>query len=662
MPIRPLWFALAALFVTAACSGRSSVSAGAPPVAPPRVNATSALYVANRWGNSIFVYQPEGDRPVRKIEDGIFSPIALAQDRFGNLFVANAPINKAGWVSVYASGSAEPKRRITKGIRSLTSMALGPTGDLFVANFRGRAVLEYAPDSTSIARTITKGVIWPSSVAVDAAGYLYVSSCVRCRYPFADNTVTIYAPHALVPRETIRTGYHQPGEIDFDPKGDAYVNVDGDVNVYAPHSAKPLRKLFGGAGTLRFDSAGSLYSAQRKYNGTGGRVLVYAPGASRPSYAITKGIYSPGALALDEADSEMYVANSSHNDVAVYALGRREPSRSITVASGLEDPQAIAFDRAGNLYAANTYESTVTVFAPGSNKVLRTIVRGVQNPAALAFDRSGNLYVANVEGNEGGSELGGSISIYAPGAAAPFLSLTDGLRGANYSLAFDRDEDLYAASGCPYQNTPISVYARSSASVLRIIFQGISFPCAIALDAAGNLYVANLGSNSVLVYPAGASTPSRTIVRGIDYPNGLALDAAGNLYVTNARGTNDGTTWGSVTVYPPGRDRPSRTITRGLIGDGGPSNPVIGPSGELCVGDWPRILIYPHGGDRPMLTIDHGLHAPASPIFDKSGNLYVANQNRSTVVEYAAGTDTIVRTIPAVKAYPDALLWGPDAR
>ena len=50
-----------------------------------------------------------------------------------------------------------------------------------------------------------------------------------------------------------------------------------------------------------------------------------------------------------------------------------------------------------NLYVTNV--ATVTVYAQGSTKVLRTISKGVTGPEALAFDSSGNLYVANYTNN-----------------------------------------------------------------------------------------------------------------------------------------------------------------------------------------------------------------------------------------------------------------------
>ncbi len=83
---------------------------------------------------------------------------------------------------------------------------------------------------------------------------------------------------------------------------------------------------------------------------------------------------------------------------------------------------------------------------------------------------------------------------------------------------------------------------------------GLAEPEALAFDAAGNIYVSNGMGNSVTVYSAGASgnaTPTKTIIgaaTGLSTPNGIALDAldaAGNLYVANESG-------GSVTVYPAG--------------------------------------------------------------------------------------------------------------
>ena len=68
--------------------------------------------------------------------------------------------------------------------------------------------------------------------------------------------------------------------------------------------------------------------------------------------------------------------------------------------------------------------------------------------------------------------------------------------------------------------------------VSTFVSSGLAGPQGLAFDAAGNLYVANNGSNTVSeVTPAGAV--STVAGSGLDQPVGLAFDAAGDLYVAN---------------------------------------------------------------------------------------------------------------------------------
>ena len=70
---------------------------------------------------------------------------------------------------------------------------------------------------------------------------------------------------------------------------------------------------------------------------------------------------------------------------------------STFVSNGLDEPVALAFDSAGNLYVANAGNNTISKVTPAG--VVSTFVSsGLDVPAGLAFDSAGNLYVAN-EGN-----------------------------------------------------------------------------------------------------------------------------------------------------------------------------------------------------------------------------------------------------------------------
>lgn len=63
-------------------------------------------------------------------------------------------------------------------------------------------------------------------------------------------------------------------------------------------------------------------------------------------------------------------------------------------------------------------------------------------------------------------------------------------------------------------------------------------PMGLAVDAKGNLYVANHGANQILVYNSSAQQlTTRTITKDINAPMTLAWDALGNLWVANTRPT-----------------------------------------------------------------------------------------------------------------------------
>ena len=237
---------------------------------------------------------------------------------------------------------------------------------------------------------------------------------------------------------------------------------------------------------------------------------------------------NPGGTALDAAGN-VYVA-----DTSAHTIRKITPSGVVTTLAGLGGeygsadgagaaarfwyPQGVVVDPAGNVWVADTYNHTIRKIAPAG---LVTTVAGLavttggadgtggtarfRSPMGLVCDAAGNLFV--------GDSANAAVRKVTP---AGVVSTVAGL--ANVT----GDADGYG---------PAARFTR---------------PGGIALDAAGNLYVTDNNRHTVRrITPAGwvttvagtsgvaGSVNSTGTAARFNTPSGIAVDAEGNLYVAD---------------------------------------------------------------------------------------------------------------------------------
>jgi sugar lactone lactonase YvrE len=194
----------------------------------------------------------------------------------------------------------------------------------------------------------------------------------------------------------------------------------------------------------------------------------------------------------------------------------------------------------------------------------------------------------------------------------------------------------------------VFTFADGGRGATQTITSGVSQP--IALAAASNYFYVLNTSAGVAVFPIGATSPAFTITTGLDEPTSIAVDAKGNLYVAN-----DGNN--TVTVYAQDQSSPTETISQGISD---PAGFAFDASGDLYVlnfGAGSSVTVYPPGGTSPVRAIMSGVADPHAATFDSSGTLYV--DNYSTVTEYSGGGTTLTRTIKGLKG-SNAIVVGGD--
>ncbi len=279
-----------------------------------------------------------------------------------------------------------------------------------------------------------------------------------------------------------------------------------------------------------------------------------APGNSGNGPASTATLDSPSGVAVDGAGN-LFIADTGNNEVReiVAATGQ-----IVTVAGGatsvcggatdsvgdgcsplqatLNQPEGVTPDTSGNIYIADTADERIreitlstglitTVAGDGftnpdgsggyNNDGITAITAELNSPYAVAFDAAGNMYIPDSGNNRVRmvSAISGSIT------PASLISTFAG----NGTAAYAGDNGLATAA---------EVWA----------------PSGVALDSAGNVYIADTGNRAIRKVNA-VSQKITTLLRngaGRYYYNnafssvtlygtiGINLDASGNIYVADS--------------------------------------------------------------------------------------------------------------------------------
>jgi hypothetical protein len=299
----------------------------------------------------------------------------------------------------------------------------------------------------------------------------------------------------------------------------------------------------------------------------------------------TNGCAQPGAVCSTSVVVQMseLLAVSEFNQVEIFQAGLNAPLALVT--AGVTNITSIAFDASGDLIVANcnvgcgngASPDLLTLFAPPYNGLPVTITNGVNAPEVMDFDSAGNLYLGECYT----CRLGGldNISIYPSpltAASAPTETITTNISNPS-ALAFDSLGNLFVAS----HNNNVREYSPpfSATSVpVNSTFASLSNPVSILLDSSNQLYAANNNTSTVTVYASPYSTLKAKVTNGVSGPTSLAINAAGDVFVSD----NNNPTY-QVTEYAQPLTNISTPLTTVLNGVNRPNSITIDAGGTLFV-------------------------------------------------------------------------------
>lgn len=188
---------------------------------------------------------------------------------------------------------------------------------------------------------------------------------------------------------------------------------------------------------------------------------------------------------------------------------------------------------APNVYVADYGHNAVKVIlASSSYTTVNTLATGY-NATGVAVDASGNVYMAD---NGSGSSGGGVFEILSSGGSIPpspaINSIGSGLV-APFGIALDTAGNVFVAG---YGDSLVKELLAPSFTTINVLGSGFNSPDGIAVDASGNVYVSDAQNGAVKEIEAvgGVIPPNPTIrtLASITLPVSVAVDSSGNVYFT----------------------------------------------------------------------------------------------------------------------------------
>ncbi len=486
----------------------------------------------------------------------------------------------------------------------------------------------------------------PIGLAVDSAGNLYIADSLnnRIRIVSPNGIINTFAGNGSIgypgaigdAGQASQAQLYLPAGVAVDSKGNVYiadtahslireVTPDGNINSIAGDGYAGYR------GDSQIPTTGELNRPQDIAIDTSGNIYIADTGNSA-----IRIIYSAGSKAVTSTGTSL--AGMLNTFAGNYAIGYTGDG-GISYQAALDSPSSVAVDPSGNVYLTEPYDGTIRqVNTKGIiNTIVGLDVQGftgdggiaskalLNTPMGVATDASGNLYIADTLNNRIRKVVGfsGNISTYA----------------GNGILS-------YSGDGGPATKAQLNT------------------PQSVAVDSAGNFYIADTGNNvvrkvtqaGVISNFAGTGTAGyggdNNAATGaqLNGPQGVAVDSAGNVYIADTGNSRVRKVSGGVISTIAG----SGTV--GYAGDNGagpsamlnsPTSVAVDGSGNVYIADFGNNVIRKLTAGGTISTVagtgrqgysgDNGpgtqaqLNGPQGVAVDTAGNVYIADTLNSRV-------------------------------
>lgn len=521
---------------------------------------------------------------------GLYEPIGLAMDSAGNLFVADSrnyrirKIDTSGIITTVAGTGIEGYNgdggaATNAGLEYPQGVAVDSVGNIFITDHVNNLIRRV--DTNGIIMTVAgnsglagymgdgvaatnTSLYQPKGVTADTAGNLFIADTLNSRVRKVDT-------NGIITTIIVNGSVRFPTGLSMDAYGNLFIADNGNNRIRKLDTNGVITTIAGN-GTGTYTGDGGLASNARLGLPTG--VAVDASG---------------NILIADRSYQRIRKAEASGVITTIAGTGTAGYNgNGPAVLSRLNNPNSVVADRQGIIFIADQSNNrvrkvgtngffiavagtgTASYAGDGGAATLATL----NSPAGVASDVAGNIYIAD-QGNHRirKVDVGGTITTIAGNGTAAYSGDGGGATSAS-----------------------------------------LNNPAGIAVDAVGNLFIADKGNNRI------RRVDTNGVITTIAGTNGVGgYSGDGGLAITNRLNSPTGVAVdsdGSLFIADQNNNRVRQIGTNGII------TTVVGTGISSFSGD---------GG----LASNAAVCLPAGVAVDIAGNLYIADQNNFRIRKVA---------------------------
>ena len=601
------------------------------------VDGQGNVYFSNTGNNSIGEWNAASPQQETLVSSGLNNPTGVAVDTLGNVYFADSGDNA---IKEWATPGGPVNPLVAAGLNNPTGLAVDGQGNVYIADTGNSAIKEWNAGSQQVAVLVSSGLNGPAGIAVDAQGNLYVAdtnnNAIKKVTPAWLGLSVTTLSEAYTAGSDAVTAQVLPASVPLTGSSDqSWLTITGIAGGIISFSFQPNISTASRTAHITIlglqvtvTQAGDVPVSLAKSAGDGQS----APLGQPFSTALVVNVTDAGGNPLSGVPVTFTVTPGAAG--AGGTFNANPPMPILTNAGGTAIAPMLTANAIGG-----TFTVTANVNALNVTFTLTNLVYSLAAPSAIV-------------GNAAGS---GSVFLLASGpwtasSNAAWLQLSAGsLSGTGNALiefSYGANQNASAQiatltiSGLTFTVTQAGASFSAVGLVNPLVSSGLQSPESVAVDSAGNVYIANTNSNSILEWNATTQQVTPLVSSALNSPSGVAVDSPGNVYIADKKDN-------AIKKWNVATGQLTLLVASGLSGPSGvavdsPGNVYFSDTGHNQIKEWVAATQKP-------ATLVSGLSAPKGVAVDAQGNVYFADSKNNAIKEWSAagGVLTLVSGLNA---------------